>query len=1124
MPSIFATPGESPPSATPQLREFGDVPATRQALFDNVLKAAQQIEPASNPRYTLALSNVKYAGPEQFSKADHKRAILSNQSLVRRLRGTWQLSDTASGKPLASKEVTLAHVPWLTDNGTFVYNGSNYVMGNQLRLLPGVFARRKQNGELAAHINVGRGLGHHIHLDPASGVFHAEFGQARIPLFPLLKSLGVTDQQLREHWGNDLTAANMAEDDPQAIRKLYAKLHRYGTDTDDVSRRAAIGKAISQMELDPEVTRRTLGQSHKNVSPEVYLAATKKLLAINKGQAEEDDRDHLAYQRVLGPEDLFAESIQKARGVARKLLWKASAQGNLDRVPVGAYTPAVNDTLLNSGLGQPLEEVSPAEIFDQLTRITRMGRGGIPSLDAIPDSARAVHNSQYGFIDYLRTPESSKVGVDLRLARSALKGSDGKVYTKVRDLQTNQLVTKSPQDLTDTVIAGPGELESGRPFIDAFVNGKARKIPRSQAKFAFPSGEDVFNPLGNMVPMKSTVKGQRSVMAARMLTQALPLTEPEAPLVQSGIPNEKDKSYEHEYGHRLGAVLYRLDGPGRVRSVDDSQIVVEGPQGQRQAIELHRNLPFNRKTFFHQEPVVKAGDTVQPGQLLARSNFTDQHGTAALGKNARVAYIPRGGLNFEDAIVVSKSFAKRMNSEHMYQHGVEWDERMKRGKRAFMAIFPAKYPKQVLQNFDDQGVIKEGSRVEHGAPLVLVAKEREPRKDVVHHSRGSSFQDESLTWDHHSPGFVTDVVHTNKGVQVVVKTAAELQVGDKLCFDPATRLLTRRGWKAVAEIALDDEIATLNPATDCLEYQHPTHLQHYRHDGPMYYLNTKHVNMLVTPNHRLWVAPRGGEYQAVRADTFYASDMRWTFKKDCKWVGAEQAIMDFGEAPRRYTRRTRVLRTVPMDDWLKFLGFYLAEGWCQSPGYVKIGQFRKSPHWQTIADLLTKLGLGWRYDKPTGRFEIGNIWLYELLKPLGNSYTKCVPAWVQGLSQRQLRLFLDAYLAGDGHKGACWEYGSSSERLAVDIQVICLKLGWSVSLKQTSRTDNWQKQPHWRGRINRKHLRPVWQKGREKTYKSNQEAMIDYSGDVYCVTVPNHVVYCKREDKTYWSHNSGRYG
>jgi replicative DNA helicase Mcm len=347
--------------------------------------------------------------------------------------------------------------------------------------------------------------------------------------------------------------------------------------------------------------------------------------------------------------------------------------------------------------------------------------------------------------------------------------------------------------------------------------------------------------------------------------------------------------------------------------------------------------------------------------------------------------------------------------------------------------------------------------------------------------------------------------------------------GDVPGFDPLTHVLARSGWKPIAAIGPDDPVATLDPESGTLVYENPTHRHARQHDGPMYSLTTKHVSILATPNHKLWVARPHSAYRTVRADAFFASHNEWQFKKDCTWAGVEQPWMEFRPF-RRHTARTQYLDRVPMDDWLEFLGYYLAEGRsCTISGgghQVQISQFRTSPAWPAIDAVLGRLGLRYSYQHQSNRFQINSLWLHGVLMPLGDAYTKFVPDYVQDLGTRQLRILLDAYLAGDGYEGACWEYGSSSERLAVDIQVICLKLGWSVTVKVVDRSDNWQKHMHWRGRINRSHLRPWWKKGRMRTYRSVREEMVPYAGNVFGVTVSNHVIYVKREDKTYWAGDS----
>lgn len=1115
-----------------EFRAFGDTDRLRKFVYDDVHRAASSLAPFSNDQHTLRLTDVKYMDPERIGKHRRKQAVLSGETLGRRLRGTWELTDNATGGVLDRRDQVIARVPYVDSMGTITHRGTAYTINHQQRLRPGVYTRMKENGELEAHANIapGKGVSHRYMLDPEKGVFKIKVHQAEMPLLPVLKALGASDRELHDAWGPELVHANMKVADSGVLKKLKDKLLPWKdrTDPDESSWHLKLRDAFGRMELEPEISRRTLGHPYARLDKDSILATTKKLLAVGRGEAETDDRDHPAYQTFVGPEDLIRERIERDHGrLQRKAFWKVSREGNLSKMPSGLMTPQIEQVLMGSGLAQSIEEINPLEVFDKQGRITRMGEGGLPSLDSVPESARSVQPGHYGFLDPIRTPESMRAGIDLNMARGAVKGRDGTVYAKFVNPKTGRQEWKSPRDLADSAIAFPGWERWPSRRVPVMKSGKITYVPKAEVEYSLPHMEDAFSPLGNLVPMKSMVKGQRVAMASRMTTQALPLANPEAPLVRGAVPGTgRARSFEEEYGKYAGAV--HADRPGRITDFRDGTLHVRYDDGTRDEIELYRNFPFARKTLYHQTPVLEPGQAFKAGDLLAHSNYTDRTGATALGINARVAYVPWKGLNYEDAIAISESMAKRLTSEHAYQHDLEVTEKHRLGKRHYLGLFPAKFTRAMLDRLDEKGVIRPGQAVEYGDPLIVAAQERDRPQTKIHRQRQAGYDDASVTWKHHDPGVVTDVVWGKSGPTVMVKSTAAMQVGDKLCFDPETFLLTRRGWVPVAGIKLDDEIATLNSTTGELEYQAPTQLHHYQHDGPMFYMNTKHVNMLVTPNHRLWVARPGADYQAVRADTFHESAGEWQFKKDCTWRGEEQEQIVFPAYDAHNSHENR-LAAAKMDDWVEFLGYYLAEGWCEynpaNNGYrVKIAQFRKSPAWAKIGDVLRRLDIRFAYNESDQRFEICSKWLYGVLFPLGDSYSKHVPEYVQALSARQLRLFFDAYMAGDGHEGACWEYGSSSERLAVDIQVICLKLGWCVTLKKNERTDNWQKSPHWRGRINRNHLRPWWKKSKLKAYPSNRQEMIAYSGDVYCVTVPNHVVYCKREDKTYWSHNSGRYG
>lgn len=774
-------PDPSLPASPP--REFGDIGALRTGIFDQALANASKIEPVENDLYALTLNQVGYEGPERFSKAEHKKAVLRHESLARKLRGTWSLIDKKTGTPVAERRATIANVPYLTDSGTFVNNGVEYTLAHQMRLRPGIYTREKENGELEAHVNVlpGKGRMHRYYLDPKTGVFKINIGQAQIPLMPLLKTLGVSDKQVRDTWGNEIAAVNMQQGDAGTLDKLYQRLvSRRQPNADAVLKQKAIADEFAKMELDPEVTQRTLGTAFKNMTPEVILATTKKLIALNKKEAEPDDRDSMVYQNVYGPEDLIAERFLKDKANLRKLLWKATAKKSLDHVPAGVFNKAIQNALIGSGLGSSLEEINPAEIFDHQTRVTRMGEGGIGSLDAVPEESRSVQPSHFGFIDYLRTPESGKVGVDMRFASGARKaGNNLRTFVvPVKNAQTGEQEYKTPQELADMPLMFPGEERNNLPVAAALVGGKLKYVPKKDIKYTVPNMDSTFSGLSNMVPMKSMIKGHRVIMGSRMFTQALPLVNAESPFVQSGQADKEGVSHEDMMGEKLGAV--RASEQGQVVSVSPDEIVVRGPDGAKKTIELYNEMPFNRKTSWSQTPTVKPGDTIKPGQLLATSNFTDQNGTAALGMNMRVAYLPFRGKNYEDAVVISESAAKRLSSSHMYQHEAEFSEGVHAGKKSFVSLFPSEYDKKTLANFDDNGAIKKGTTVNFGDPLVLVAKKRDTTYGKVHRGRAGSFANDTITWEHHAPGIVTDVEQTKKGVSVVVKSVAQMEVGDKL--------------------------------------------------------------------------------------------------------------------------------------------------------------------------------------------------------------------------------------------------------------------------------------------------------------------------------------------------------
>ena len=1143
-PSVPALPPAKPMQlAAVPTRAFGDSTALREAIYQKSLAAAQNIQPVQNNRFSLAIENVDYADPGAFTIAQQKRALLESRTLGRRLRGDWVLR-TTDGQEVERKRATLAMIPFLTDRGTIINNGTEYGLISQFRLRPGVYSRIKKNGLIEAHMNVLRGPSHKLELEPETGVFHFAISQAKIPAVNVLRAMGVTQQQMEEAWGPETARANMAKLDPVFNRRLIEKLRI--RKKDDESEADAITRTYLNMGLDPEVTQRTLGLDRDHIDADVLMRATSKLMRVSRQEEDPDERDAIPFQTVHGPEDIIAERLTKSRGTLQKALWKMSREGKLGSYVSNALNDDVRSALLGSRLGMALEEVNPAEILDQQQRVSRMGVGGIENAEAVPAESRAVHPTQVGFVDFLRTAESGQVGVDLRFASAARKGADNKLYTRVR-APDGSVVEKNAGDLYDEFVAFPGELNSGKQAIPVVHKGRVISVPKDRVTYEFPPSEQLFSAMANLDAGKAGVKGQRMVMASRMLQQALSLKEGEAPFVRGADADDPTKSYEELYSDKMGAV--RSEQPGRIVSVTPDEIVVKQEDGTEKKIELYKDFPFNRKTQLTQTPMVKPGDLVSSGQLLAKSNFTDDKGVMAVGRNLRIAYVPYKGKNWEDAVVMSESAAKKFTSEHMYQHEHEITKQDKLGKQAYVSIFPTKFKKETLDKFDDDGMIKPGTVVQPGDPLFLLVQERERDRKSLLRSGKSAFQDKSLIWDQDYEGVVTDVVNNGKNVSAVVKTYKPSQVGDKFCYSEDTSILTSAGWKPVSQVTLQDKIASLTP-DGFVEYLNPVATHAYRHTGRMYEIDTTQISHCVTDNHMLYAKKRGRDTYALHtAESLYKK--RYRLKMDADWVGQSPEYVTIpgfivpcgqGGAGRRRLPDLQI----PTHAFMGLLGIYLSEGSVvnkkrkdKHTGYnrrVSISQ--KKQHgldrfWQELAPVLEAVGLK---PKPIKGYGIGfhDARLSAYFAQFGHCTDKFIPDWVFECNKADLEMLYRWLMWGDGCEGGTGHcYTSTSLRLCQDVQRLCLHTGRAAKVElaqeegiQIIKGKNCWCNTTYRAHIYREKLRPEINHSHvAKQTRGEADRWVAYDGMVYCVTLPrNHVLYTCRDGKPVWSGNSGRYG
>ena len=1147
------TPGQKATS----YRGFTDTPGIRMAVLDGV-KDAYAKKVAENKDYQLRFADVDYSKPKEFSLKDEKEALLNRRRLYWNLHGRLQLVNKATGEVVSEDEAPrkIAEVPWMSRRGTWVHNGTEYLSFNQMRLKPGAYTRQQANGDVETQFNVLKGSGFRVRMTPDTGVFRMKVGQSELKLYPVLKALGVGDKDLMEHWGRDLLNVNRAADDKAGGTTLMKLIERLGGHNDqglsieDATKR--LPEILKRMEMDPGVTKRTLGQPYTNVDPGVILAATKKILGVHRGEIDADERDDLPFQSFHGPEDFFREHVDKDAGqYLRQALFKSSWAKDTKKVPDGYFTKQLQSVLMGSGLAASLSEINPLEIYDMRHKITRMGEGGISSADVVPQSARGVQPTHFGFIDPVRAPESQAVALDLRVASGAKVGSDGRLYQDMRNARTGAMEPVTTEDIGDKVVAFPGELKKaqliGAKKVSAMVNGKMRYVPVNQVDYELPYASRMWSPVTNMVPYLSGSKGQRVSMGSRMMTQALALRDPEAPLVRTRDP-ETGRSLHREIGKDMGAVF--SEKPGTVVAMDRDSIVLQHADGTRSTHELYDNFPLNQKGFLHNTPVVHVGQQVGAGDPLARSNYTNAKGESAIGRNVLTAFHAMGGLTHEDAVVISESAAKKFASEQMYEFSKEHGEDIHDiGKNSYVAKYGGTFNKEQLDTLDDNGVVKVGTVLRKEDPIILaVGKRSVPVKGSVTKGTKSDFSDAAETWEHDEPGEVVDVRKTPKGFVVSTKSFTPVKEADKLCYSEDTEVLTWDGWKPVATVTTADRLASLGPCGS-LEYLNPVALNAYTHTGRMYSLETTQVSLLVTDNHHLYANPRNGagrgEYGLHRADALFGKTYKLKNNVDTLIPGVDPGLKqlpDYTAPAGQGGRGVRIWEggTITSRCYAFLLGAFLSEGcvvWQPDCGNYGLCISQTKPEGvKKLLEAFAEHEL--RYTKTGESYVVYGkalALLFSQFAPPGQGrqcHIKRIPDEVWGWTpELQFHLF-DWLIWGDGSISRTSVYYTTvSPGLAGDMQRLALHLGFAANIRYTAprRATVNGTMCDCRARYDvlfylaKNH--PEINHGHHGTQKGQKEVWAQYSGRVYCPTLPrNHVLYVRRKGKAVWCGNSGLFG
>ena len=765
-----------------------DGKATRQSIMDSMKEAVTKRFPIENDKYRIELSDVKYEGPTRYSLEQQKQAILNNRKLGCSLAGTWKLIDKATGKVIDQRRDAVMRVPYYTDRGTIINNGSEFTVISQARLSPGVYARQKQNGELEAQFNVANGKGFRLELDKKTGRVGMRMGQANIPLYPLLKAFGVPDKDISGAWGHDVAISNAEAKGTDAVARLYTHIAGYQANQSltDAQKATYIKEELAKFGLDPNTVVRTLGiENVKGVTPEVLLRASQKLLNINRGIEQQDNRDNPRFSKFYGIEHMLGERVNKDVGkLTKAMLFKCGRDKSLQRVGRNALNPYIDDFLSASGLAQPGEEANPMSVLIQQTRITRTGEGGISSPDLITPEARGVQGDYLGFVDFIAGPESQSAGVDVRASFGTILGKDNKLYNVFRNLKTGKKEYLSLDAAADKCIAFPGQ-DPKSEYLYCMRDGVPTKCKASEADYMVPSFSRTIGAGINMNPLVTAVFGQRSFYSSKFWEQYLPQKKGEVPLVDTLMPDGK-MTFNEYYGRRAGCVTSPIDGV--VTAVTKDSITVRGKDGKTETMDLVTNYPNNRMTQITTIPVVKKGMEIKKGGILANTNFTDaKTGAFNMGQNLKVAVLPspRNANSFEDAIVISEDAAKKLSTTRLYNFEQDTKNGVQVAKNKFLAAFPDVYTKAQADTLDDNGVVKVGTTLNRGDPIIAALGPKLLSAENAQLGKLSSvlknaLTDKSQTWNHDWPGVVTDVVAGPRGAKVLIKSEPPVKVGDKL--------------------------------------------------------------------------------------------------------------------------------------------------------------------------------------------------------------------------------------------------------------------------------------------------------------------------------------------------------
>ena len=661
------------------------------------------------------------------------------------LHATVELTNKTTGV-VEEQEIYLGEYPWMTERGTFIINGTERVVVSQLIRSAGVFftaetiAGRNYYG---AKIIPGRGAW--MEFETASnGAIYVKIDRRRkMPATTLLRALGYPKTSEIKELFADIDTGDVKYIDEtldkdtsrganEALIEVYRRLRPGDLATVDNARQMIERMFFDFKRFDySRVGRYKLNQrlgldvantaENRTLQMSDLVAILREVIRLNNTQESADDIDALSNRRVRLVGELIARQFRVGMLRMQRNAMDRMSVADLESVSPSQLinarpiVAAVREFFTSSQLSQLLDEVNPLSELSHKRRLSSTGPGGL-TRERAGFEVRDAHPTHYGRICSVETPEGANIGLVLNLATYARVNEYGFIetpYLRVKDGKvTDELVYLDASQEIGEVIADAGEaLNEDGTFRDERVNARSNMQPSqvdaSQVTFMDAAHRQILGSTAALVPFIEKTRVDRALTGSNMQRQAVPLLCPESATVGTGI----EKAVAENSGH-----LIQASADGEVVRADADEVHVKYADGVK-IYTLKHFVKNNDDRCYNQKVRVERGDKVKKGDILIEG-ASIAGGEIALGKNLLVAFMPWGGYNMEDAIIMSRRLVEddRLTSINIKDYTVEVRE-TKLGPEIVTRDIP-NVSEESLRHLDENGIVQIGSEVKAGDVLV----------------------------------------------------------------------------------------------------------------------------------------------------------------------------------------------------------------------------------------------------------------------------------------------------------------------------------------------------------------------------------------------------------------------